>query len=54
MKVPLKGYISNYMDHVKRILEIPLYTHMPVYNAYPISTDINYSGTIMKNPYCEY
>ena len=50
----LKGYISNYMDHVKRILEIPLYTNMPVYNAYPISTDINYSGTIMKNPYCEY
>lgn len=50
----LKGYISNYMDHVKRILEIPLYTHMPVYNAYPNSIDINYSGTIMKNPYCEY
>ena len=27
---------------------------MPVYNAYPNSIDINYSGTIMKNPYCEY
>ena len=50
----LRGYKSNNMDHVKRILEIPLYTNMPVYNAYPISTDINYSGTIMKNPYCEY
>ena len=50
----LRGYKSNHMDHVRRILEIPLYTHMPVYNAYPISTDINYSGTIMKNPHCEY
>ena len=50
----LRGYKSNHMDHVKRILEIPLYTHMPVYNAYPISTDIKYAGTIMKNPHCEY
>ena len=24
------------------------------YNAYPISTDIKYAGTIMKNPHCEY
>lgn len=50
----LRGYKSNHMDHVRRILEIPLYTHMPVYNAYPIFTDIKYAGTIMKNPHCEY
>lgn len=50
----LRGYKSNNMDHVKRILEIPIFSNMPVYNPYPISTDINYSGTIMKNPHCEY
>ena len=50
----LKGYISNNMDHVKRILEIPIYNNMPAYNPYPIATDIKYAGTIMKNPDCEY
>ena len=50
----LRGYISNNMDHVKRILEIPIYTNMPVYNPYPISTDIKYAGTIIKNPNQEY
>ena len=50
----LKGYISNHMDHVKRILEIPIYKNMPTYTPYPISTDIRYMGTIMKNPLCEY
>lgn len=50
----LRGDIANDMDHIERVLEIPLYTNMPVYNPYPISTDIRYSGTIMKNPLCEY
>lgn len=50
----LKGYISNNMDHIRRILEIPIYNNMPVYNPYPISMDIRYAGTIMKHPNQEY
>ena len=50
----LRGYKSNNMDHVKRILEIPIYSNMPVYTPYPISSDIKYAGTIMKNPNQEY
>lgn len=50
----LRGYKSNNMDHVKRILEIPIYSNMPVYTPYPISNDIKYAGNIMKNPNQEY
>ena len=51
----LGATVGRFCNRIARgRFELDIFSNMPVCNPYPISTDINYSGTIMKNPHCEY
>ena len=50
----MKGYLSNQIVEIHRILQIPVYLQMPLQTSYPIPGDIKHSSTLLQNQMHEF